>query len=201
MNIWDFWAKRYNRLWVQKYSLEPTRKYIKSQLDLDKDLKILDLGCGPGELIEDILKVNPKAKISGLDFSEGMLNVSKKQNPRVRHIHKDVADLHSLNQEFDIIISSHSLPYWKDLRKVMEDLQNILRPNGKIIIGFASGDSLYDKLVLFFVKFTTGFAKYPSDSEFRKLVGTSYDVKEMKIIRERNYMPRIAIYTLKKVKL
>ncbi len=83
----------------------------------------------------------------------------------------------------------------------MEDLQNILRPNGKIIIGFASGDSLYDKLVLFFVKFTTGFAKYPSDSEFRKLVGTSYDVKEMKIIRERNYMPRIAIYTLKKVKL
>lgn len=200
MKIWDFWAKRYNRLWVQKYSLEPTRRYIRSQLNLDKDLKVLDLGCGPGELIEEILKINPNVNITGLDFSEGMLDVSIKRNPRARHIHMDVADLHILKEEYDIIISSHSLPYWKDAKKVMDNLYNNLRPNGKLIIGFASGQTLYDKLALFFVKFTTGFAKYPSDPEFRKLVDTNYQVKEMKIIRERNYMPRIAIYTLKKVK-
>lgn len=201
MNIWDFWAKGYHKLWVQKYSLEPTRRYIMSVLDLNKSIRILDLGCGPGELMKEILKANPSVDMSGLDLSEGMLNESKRKNPSANHIQMDVADLNTLDQEFNIIISSHSLPYWKNPKKVMEDLHSILKPNGRIIIGFASGESLYDKLVLFFVKFTTGFAKYPSDSEFRKLVGTSYDVKEMKIIRERNYMPRIAIYTLKRVKV
>ena len=201
MKIWDFWAKRYNKLWVQKYSLEPTRKYIKSQLNLDKELKILDLGCGPGELIEDILKINPNVNISGLDYSQAMLDVSKKRNPSVRHIHLDVADLHRFNEEFDIIISSHSFPYWKDQRKVMEDLHNILRPNGKIIIGFASGETLYDKLVLFFVKFTTGFAKYPSEFEFSNLLGAHFEIRHKEIIKERKYMPRIAIYTLKRVKV
>lgn len=201
MNIWDFWAKGYHKLWVQKYSLEPTRRYIMSVLDLNKSIRILDLGCGPGELMKEILKANPSVDMSGLDLSEGMLNESKRKNPSANHIQMDVADLNTLDQEFNIIISSHSLPYWKNPKKVMEDLHSILKPNGRIIIGFASGESLYDKLVLFFVKFTTGFAKYPSDSEFRKLVGTNYDVKEMKVIRERKYMPRIAIYTLKKVNL
>lgn len=199
MNIWDFWAKRYDKLWVQKHSLGPTRRYIINILDLDRSIKILDLGSGPGELMGEILQLDPNVDITGLDLSEEMLKESKKKNPSANHIHMDVSDLHSLNKSYDLIISSHSLPYWKNPNKVMKDLYNILKPNGKIIIGFASGETLYDRLILFFVKFTTGLARYPSDSDFRSLLGKRFEVKEMKIIRERKYMPRIAIYTLEKV--
>ncbi len=201
MNIWDFWAKRYHRLWVQKYSLKPTRRYILSQIGLNKSLRILDIGCGPGELIEEIFKINPNVDISGLDFSYHMLKESRKKNPRASHIHMDVADLHRLDGEFDMVISSHSLPYWKNPSKVMEDLYEILKPNGRIIIGFASGETLYDKLILFFVKFTTGFASYPSESEFGKIIESNFEVLHKEIIRERKFMPRITIYTLKKVRL
>ncbi len=200
MNIWDFWSKRYHKLWVQKYSLLPTRRYIMSILNLDDSIRILDLGCGPGELIQEILKVNPNIDITGLDFSDGMLKESKKKNPKVHHIHMDVADLHTINENYHLIISTHSLPYWKNPGKVMKDLFNILEPSGKIIIGFASGESLYDKLVLFFVKFTTGIASYPSESEFKKIIGTNFEVLHKKVIRERKFMPRITVYTLKKVK-
>ena len=58
MNIWDFWATKYNRLWVQRYSLTPTREYLLKVVDINRPLKILDLGCGPGELIEELLKTN-----------------------------------------------------------------------------------------------------------------------------------------------
>ena len=201
MNIWDFWAKKYNKLWVQKYSLTPTREYILKVFDLKRPLKILDLGCGPGELIEELLKRNKVIDITGLDFSEGMLNESRKKNPAAKHIQLDVKDLHKLQGNYDTIISTHSLPYWKNPKKVMKDLSNILNEDGTIYIGFASGNSLYDKLILFFVKFTTGPANYPSDAKFRELINPYFIVEDLNIIKEKNFMPRIAVYTLRKVKL
>ena len=92
MNIWDFWAKKYNKLWVQRYSLTPTRGYLLSIIDIDRPLKVLDLGCGPGELIEELLKINSTLDITGLDFSKGMLNESIDKNPKAKHIQMDVAN-------------------------------------------------------------------------------------------------------------
>lgn len=45
--IWDFWAKRYDRLWVQKYSLYPTRREIISFLNkrLEKNKKYRNFRC------------------------------------------------------------------------------------------------------------------------------------------------------------
>lgn len=200
MNIWDFWATKYNRLWVQKYSLTPTREYILKILDLSKVLKILDLGCGPGELIEELFRRNSDLNITGLDYSEGMLRESRKKNHKAKHIHMDVADLHNLKEKYDIIISTHSIPYWKHPEKVMEDLSNILEDNGVIYLGFASGDSFYDKLALFFVKFTTGPANYPSHKKFRQFVSPYFTIEDRQVIKEKNYMPTIAVYTLRKVK-
>lgn len=199
MNIWDFWAKKYNRLWVQKYSLTPTREYLLKALDLNRHLNILDLGCGPGELIEELHKLNKELDITGLDFSEGMLNESKNKNPKAKHIQMDVANLHELKESYDIIISTHSLPYWNNPKKVMKDISRILEKNGLIHIGFASGNSFYDKLALFFVKFTTGPANYPSDENFRKLIEPYFTIDNLKIIKEKSFMPRIAIYTMRKV--
>lgn len=199
MNIWDFWAKKYNKLWVQKYSLRPTRQYLLKALDLKSAERILDLGCGPGELIEELYIINSELDITGIDFSKGMLSESIKKNPKARHIQMDVKDLHTINEKYNIIISTHSLPYWKDPDKVMKDLWSIIAEDGKVYIGFASGNSLYDKIALFFVKFTTGPANYPSDNSFRRLVSTYFQVEDLKIIKEKSFMPRIAVYTLRRL--
>lgn len=197
--IWDFWAKRYNKLWVQKYSLRPTREYLLNIIPKDENLKVLDLGCGPGELIEEILKINPKLDITGIDFSQGMIDISKERNPKAKHIKMDVKDLGNIEEKFNIIVCTHSLPYYKDIDQVMKDLDSILLDEGMVYLGFASGNSLYDKFVLSFVKLTTGPAYYPSDRDFRKLISPYFNIEDLKIIKEKIFMPRIAIYTLKKV--
>lgn len=198
--IWDFWAKRYNKLWVQKYSLRPTREYLlKMNLQGDK-LKILDLGCGPGQLIEELYKKNNDLHITGIDFSEKMLDISKEKNPKAIHIKMNVEDLNKIDDKYNIIFCTHSLPYYKNPKKVMRDLDNLLLDNGRIYLGFASGNSFYDRFILAFVKLTTGQAYYPSDKEFKKLIHPYFYVEKVEIIRERFFMPRIAIYTLKKVK-
>jgi ubiquinone/menaquinone biosynthesis C-methylase UbiE len=203
-NIWNFWADKYDKLWVQKYSLRPTRNYIISSLaDIinDKKIKILDLGCGPGELISELTDNYNNIEITGIDFSEKMLEISKKRNSSANHIKMDAAELSKLNGKYDIIICTHSLPYYKEPRKVFEELYNLLNSGGRILVGFASGDSFYDKLILSMVKLTTGKANYPSDIKFRQLISPCFNVVNLKIIREKIFMPRIAVYTLKKVEL
>ncbi|WP_313756190.1 class I SAM-dependent methyltransferase [Tissierella sp.] len=203
--IWNFWAKKYERLWVQKYSLRPTRDYItriiSKYIKKEKNTKILDLGCGPGELIRDLEHEYKNLDITGIDFSEGMLEVSRKRNPKVKHINMNVDDLDKLEDKFHIITCTHSLPYYKTPHNVITQLSRLLEDDGRIIIGFASGDSFYDKLALFFVKITTGSANYYSDRRFRNLIEPYFEIEDLNIIRERFFMPRIAIYTLKKVKI
>ncbi|MFA9422407.1 MAG: class I SAM-dependent methyltransferase [Sedimentibacter sp.] len=203
-SIWNFWANKYDRLWVQKHSLKPTRNYILSTISNMKSrdkVKILDLGCGPGELIEELNNKFDHLSITGIDFSEGMLEVSKRRNPKASHIKMDVADLHQLQDKFDVIICTHSLPYYKDPENVMKQLNRLLNNSGIVLIGFASGNSLYDKFILSFVKLTTGPANYPSNEAFQLIVSNSFKIDDLKIIKEKFYMPRIAIYTLRKVSI
>lgn len=204
-SIWNFWANKYSKLWVQKYSLRPTRNYIINTISQNKfnnDINVLDLGCGPGELIEELSDKFDNLHITGLDFSEKMIEISKLKNKKANHILMDVAELNKLNKKFKIIICTHSFPYYREPVKVLKDLYRLLEDEGKIFIGFASGDSLYDKFVLSFVKLTTGHANYPSDEKFRQMVdmtGGIFQIENLKVIKEKPYMPRIAVYTLKKV--
>ena len=202
MNIWDFWAKRYDKLWVQKYSLKPTRTKILNTLSHNlKEEKLLDLGSGPGELIYEIKSKYPDLQITGLDFSEGMIEVSKAKNPQVKHLVLNVNDLHKVEEKYDLIISSHSIPYYKHPREVMANLHRLLEDKGQVHIAFASANSLYDKFILSLVKLTTGSATYYSDKRFRQIVDPYFEVEGLQIIREKFFMPRIALYTLRKVKI
>lgn len=202
-NIWDYWAGRYDRLWVQKYSLKPTREYIIKALSKYKNtegLRVLDLGCGPGELIRDLTREFKNLDVTGLDFSERMIEISKERNPSAKHLLMDASDLNVLDEEYDIIISTHSIPYYKEPGDVFKNLYRILKPDGRIFAVFASDNSLYDKLILGFVKLTTGRANYPSDIEFRRIISPFFKVENLEIIRKKFFMPRIGAYTLIKVK-
>jgi ubiquinone/menaquinone biosynthesis C-methylase UbiE len=199
--IWNFWANKYDKLWVQKYSLRPTRNYILKVISEIKSIgtiNILDLGCGPGQLINELHERFNNVEITGIDFSEKMLEISKSRNPKATHIKLDVSELCKLKGMYNIIVCTHSLPYYKEPEKIMKELSRLLANNGKIYMAFASGNSFYDKLILSFVKITTGPANYPSDKKFREIISSYFQVEKLEIIREKFFMPRIAVYTLKK---
>ncbi|HOT21574.1 MAG TPA: methyltransferase domain-containing protein [Sedimentibacter sp.] len=203
-NIWNFWADKYDKLWVQKYSLKPTRNYIVKALSKyikNDGIKVLDLGCGTGELIFELTNKFNNLEVTGIDFSEKMIEISKKRNPSAKHLQMDASELYILDSKYDIIVCTHSMPYYKEPKNVFKHLNNLLSDEGKLLIGFASGDSIYDKFILGFVKLTTGKANYPSDNEFRAMIFPFFEVENLKIIRKKFFMPRIAVYTLKKVKL
>ena len=215
--IWDFWSRRYSSLWVQKYSLGPTREKVKyivadfagSLLEspghedsepAQAGFSLLDIGCGTGELLYDLRDV-PGIKRSGLDFSEGMIRESEKKNPDVTHYIMDVRELEAIEERFDIITCTHSLPYYPSKRETLAKISNLLGKDGRAVFAFASGNSLLDKIILMFVKLTTGPASYPGDREFRKLTQGIFHIEKREVIKLRPYMPTIAVYSLRKAGL
>ncbi len=76
--------------------------------------KILDLGCGEGELLAAL---EPSAGV-GVDFSDEALKRARERHPHLRFVRADVHEL-DLGETFDVIILS-------DLINDLWDVQTVL---------------------------------------------------------------------------
>ena len=56
-------------------------------LTVEKGGRVMDLGCGTGALIPTL--VNKGYKVTGVDASDNMLEIARKNNPDVEFIKKD----------------------------------------------------------------------------------------------------------------
>lgn len=131
---WDKFAEDY-------YSevLSPIKNSINSPLidalkKLDsKELRVLEVGCGLGELIPFLSK-NFK-EVVAIDFSEKMISLAKVMNHQ-KNVSFKVMDMTKLSfeEEFDVIISVNSLlmPNMKDLNKSVSCLYSSLKKGGKL---------------------------------------------------------------------
>ena len=198
--VWEKLAHKYNNLWVQKYSLGPTRREVKKivlpLLEKNKELKILDIGSGTGQLIKEISDHYNKVNYLGIDVAENMIEVAKKNNKGKNIEFKNSAiESFESNEKYDIIICTHAFPYFPNKQEMIKKMAGLCNKKGQVIIVNSSTNSLKDLIINFFLKATTSKAKYLSIDEMKKLFkGAKLKVKQIEVIRERFYMPTIALF-------
>ena len=203
-DAWEKLAPRYNDQWVQKYSLIPTRRDVKKivlpLLEKDNDLKILDVGCGTGQLIKEISEQYVNVDYLGIDVAKNMINIAKQSNSgdRVRFINVSVDDF-VCEEQFDIIICTHAFPYFPDKRGAMFKMSSLCKKGGIVIIVSSSTNNPKDLFINLLVKTRTSRAKYLSIAQMKRLFSSAgFDVDQVDVIRERAYMPTIALICAKK---
>lgn len=205
--IWDFWAGHYERLWVQKWSLKPTREAAVEELKRlyqeDETFTLLDVGCGVGELLEEIHEAFPKAKVYGLDYSIRMTEKSQKRVPEGIICHLAVEELEIINktifpEEFDVILCTHSFPYYKDQQQILKLFYRRLAREGRLILAFASESTFYDRRVMPLVKLTTGNAAYPSKEKLRRMTRAHFTYEMEGNVAKHPWMPTLLFAVLKK---
>lgn len=198
--VWEKLAHKYNNLWVQKYSLGPTRREVKKivlpLLEKNNELKILDIGCGTGQLIKEISDQYNKVNYLGIDVAENMIDVAKKNN-KGKNVKFKTSSIESFesNEKYDIIICTHAFPYFPNKQEMIKKMAGLCNKKGQVIIVNSSTNSLKDLIINFFLKATTSKAKYLSIDEMKKLFKSAkLKVKKIEVIRERFYMPTIALF-------
>ena len=105
--IWDFWATRYENLWAQYFSLGPARVLIHQHLEVTMPHaeRILDIGCGIGQLAFELSQKRPHAQIFAADTSLKMIERARIDYPatNITHLQASIEDIPA-NDPFDLII-------------------------------------------------------------------------------------------------
>ena len=143
------------------------RAYIKAfekRFDKTKSLKVLDIGCGKGVIINELQKKYPKYEFIGVDPTF-----------KSKNIHKgSIYNIPFEDKSFDVVMSFEVLQHTY-LKEALIEIYRVLKVDGNVVIGERNPLSILGFLKPFYE--LMGRWMYPFDSAFRE---KWYGVKEWK---------------------
>ena len=145
-----YWNHRYtgyskvNQKELEGIQRERWKKQFKRLLPENQNLKVLDIGTGPG-FFTIILEELGYSNITGVDYSYKMLEVAReniqtygKENSSIQLIQMDAQNLEFEPESFDIIVSRNLTWNLQNPQQAYSEWLRVLKPNGALFIFDAS---------------------------------------------------------------
>lgn len=104
-------------------------KYFLELIDKKDKENVLELGCSSGFLTKHL------GKVTAIDTSEGMLEITKKKNSLAKCIHADMFEMPFKDNSFDKVITMRVWNHLdnKDLTKAIRESKRVLKKEGYLI--------------------------------------------------------------------
>ncbi len=102
--------------------------------------RILDAGCGAGEVCIELAYAFPKARIVGIDLGESILRLARELaakegfSKQVTFQKGDVTKMEFEDNSFDVIISINVFHILDEPIKMLNEIERVLIPNGKLFV-------------------------------------------------------------------
>ena len=134
----EFDAEKYKK--ASAHQKQWGKKLIE-ELDLEGSERVLDLGCGDGDITAQLAELVPNGLVIGIDASQSMIESAQK-NYKAENMRFDLMDINDIDfeDEFDVVFSNATLHWVKDHRKMLANVFKSLKSKGIARFSFA-GDS------------------------------------------------------------
>ena len=117
----------FGRIASYKYRPPHLYEWCKHLGLINKNLRILDIGCGNGELLRKLYNLNYKS-LTGVDpFIEKDIIYNKS----VKIFKKEIGEM---DGEYDIIMLHHALEHMPNQKLIMEKVFGLLANSGKVLV-------------------------------------------------------------------
>jgi demethylmenaquinone methyltransferase / 2-methoxy-6-polyprenyl-1,4-benzoquinol methylase len=94
--------------------------------------RVLDACCGTGDLA--LAAVAAGGRVTGLDFSERMLDRARRKSNDVAWVRGDVLSLPFGDESFDAVTVGFGMRNLEDLGRGLDELRRVLRPGGRLAV-------------------------------------------------------------------
>jgi len=121
---------------------QPSRD-LAGRIEVAQPLRVLDLGCGPGNSTAILGERWPEAEITGLDNSSKMIEAARAAYPQYYWLLSDIGSvgLEAWQQDFDVIFSNAALQWVPDHASLLPRLMQSLIPRGALAFQMPAYDS------------------------------------------------------------
>jgi SAM-dependent methyltransferase len=118
----------------QAAAIWPQEQVFFSRYGLGGAVRILDLGCGSGEITRRLAERYPQAQLLGIDILEGNLAAARQLNAayaaRVEFAQGDAFALALPDASFDLVVCRHLSQAVPEFPRVLAQIDRVLRPGG-----------------------------------------------------------------------
>ena len=164
-NMFDRIAFRYdflNRFLSAGIDVSWRKKAIRELEELQPQ-NLLDVATGTGDFAIASYKILNPVKITGIDISEGMLDLGRKKieklglEDKIQLLKGDSEAILFADNSFDAITVAFGVRNFENLEKGLSEIYRVLKPGGKLIVLEFSKPSLpvIKSLYKFYMKFVT----------------------------------------------
>jgi demethylmenaquinone methyltransferase / 2-methoxy-6-polyprenyl-1,4-benzoquinol methylase len=94
--------------------------------------RVLDACCGTGDLA--LAARTEGGRVTGLDFSERMLERARRKSAGVDWVKGDLLELPFADGSFDAATVGFGVRHAEDLRRALRELRRVLRPGGRLAV-------------------------------------------------------------------
>jgi len=138
---WNKVASLYQDKFMDLDLYDETYDYICKAIAKEK-AKILEIGCGPGNITKYLLSKRPDFDVFGIDIAPNMIELAKKDNPTAKFSIMDSRKIDEIQEKYDGIVCGFCLPYLSsiDTEKIINDSYNLLNEYGFLYVSFVEGD-------------------------------------------------------------
>lgn len=143
---------------LQKFFVTKFLKDVNSIIWYIDARKILDVGCGIGEVIKSIRTIKKDSSITGVDILEKSLDVAKTKNPDCTFILGDIYSLPFPDKSFDLILNCQVLEHLEEPEKALKELKRVSKKYCLICVPNEPWFSLANLLRL---KYINQWGNYP----------------------------------------
>ena len=127
-------------LWGMNHGHSPIYEFGLSHVDLPSAGRILDAGCGGGELLRRMAGRAPGATFSGIDISPASVAAARRLNRRAIESGRmeigpgTVESLPWPDGTFDLVTACETVYFWPDPATDFREIARVLKPGGTFAI-------------------------------------------------------------------
>lgn len=164
-------------------------------LPAQSDFSLLDAGCGSGGMLAYVRKRFPKADLTGLDFSERAVELTRERELGATLLQGSTDALPFEDASFDVVLSLDVLTIaGVDAHRALREIHRVLRPGGLLIVNLPAFEFLrgsHDAAVNTARRYTRpGLQRMLRASGFRVEHSTYWNMSLMPAVAAVRYLSR-----------